>query len=367
MATKRRASGEGSYYQQDGRWKGRAHVKLATGEKVRVCVSGASRDEVVERLRIKLAEVEAGVVKATRGTVADLLATWLEANRTIRPTTRAYYELCLRKIAAGSIGGIKATDLTGLQIDAFLAGLEETESARSRQMLFGTLRTCYRWAVKKGLVARNPVDRADLVKVAKTEMKTWSRAEVTTFLASLDDNDPYAALWQLALATGMRQGEMLGLRWADVDFSQRTVRISGTLIEVEGEVLGLGPTKSACGVRVVSIHDGCVRALLRHRERLMAAGLAANEKVFPAEDGGWLQKYVIRRAFLRATKKAGLPVIRFHDLRHTHATILAEAGVSPKTLQTRLGHSSVVMTLERYIHATDEADRLAAATFAESV
>lgn len=366
MATKRRAAGEGSYYEQDGRWKGRAVVRTASGEKARVCVSGATREEAVDRLRAKLAEVEAGVVKATRGTVGDLLDTWLDANRAIRPTTRAFYEGCIGKLKAG-LGTIKASELTALQIDGFLRELEATDSARGRQMLFGTLRTAYRWAVKKNLVVRSPVDRADPVKVEAPEIRAWSKDEVRTFLASVDNVDRYAALWTLALSSGMRQGEMLALSWSDVDLAGKRVKVRHTLLEVNGKVLGLGPPKSKAGVRTVAINGACVRALIRHREHLMSEGLAASEKVFPAVDGGWMEKSTVRHALKKAIQKAGVSQIAFHDLRHTHATILIEAGVNPRVVQERLGHSDVVLTLRRYTKVSSEAAEQAAEVMAAAL
>lgn len=151
-------------------------------------------------------------------------------------------------------------------------------------------------------------------------------------------------------AAGLRQGELFGLEWADVDLEGKALSVRRTLVELAGKFT-TGEPKSAKGRRLVQLPEFAVAALWRHKARMLAEGLAGDQRVFSDEDGQPLRRDRIRSHSLHPLlKRAGLPMIRFHDLRHTAATLLLSEGVHPKIVQERLGHSTIGLTLDTYSH-----------------
>lgn len=225
-------------------------------------------------------------------------------------------------------------------------------------------------AVKWQLISRNVSNLADAPHETSPEMTTWSLDQSKTFLRVAQDDD-LAALWLLTLHTGMRRGELLALRWEDIDFEPRTLAVRRTLTRsLDG--LTFGEPKSTAGRRQLAVPTVCLDALRLHRvrqnERRLALGPAWQDSdlVFDRGDGRVLHPNVVVRRFLRLASGADLPRIRFHDLRHTAATLMLANGEHPKIVQERLGHSDISMTLNRYSHVTmdmqrEAADRLARA------
>jgi integrase len=172
--------------------------------------------------------------------------------------------------------------------------------------------------------------------------------------------DRFHALYVLAVATGLRQGELLGLRWEDVDFGGAMLRVRFALHELDGH-LSLDEPKTAKSKRPVDLPEVAVTALREHRERMLSEG-HPHGLVFCDTDGGPVRRpNLIRRSFLPLLKTAGLPRIRFHDLRHTAATLLLLQGVHPKVVQERLGHSQISVTLDTYSHVLPSMGKEAAA------
>jgi integrase len=173
--------------------------------------------------------------------------------------------------------------------------------------------------------------------------------------------DRFYALYVLALTTGMRQGELLALQWRDVDLDAATIAVQRSLSEVNGELHHNEP-KTASGRRSITLPTMAVQALRSHRAAMLAEGhSAADRPVFCDTIGGWMRKQnLVRRSFRPLLIAANLPTIRFHDLRHTAATMLLEAKEHAKVVQERLGHSTISITLDTYSHVSPSMQRGAA-------
>ncbi len=215
----------------------------------------------------------------------------------------------------------------------------------------------------------NPADRAHRLSKRRNEMKTWNASELATFLSSVQGDRLYG-LWRLAATTGVRRGELLGLRWADVDLERATVRIVRAYVRGAGG-LHYGEPKTASGRRMIALDPVTVGVVRSHRarqaeERLAwGAGYQDGDLLFARENGTPLDPDSVTGFFERIVRELRLPRIRLHDLRHTHATLALSAGIHPKVVQERLGHSSIAMTLDLYSHSipamqADAADRIAA-------
>jgi integrase len=199
-------------------------------------------------------------------------------------------------------------------------------------------------------------------------MRALSPDEVRRLLAAAAE-DRLEALYVLAVTTGMRQGELLGLRWRDVDLAGRSVRVTGSLQYVPGRGLRVSAPKTARSRRNVLIGDVCAAALAKHRERQATeqAGLSEwedNDLVFPNRLGRPMHATnLLARSFADLLERAAVPRVRFHDLRHTAATLLLGQGVHPKVVSEMLGHTSISITLDLYSHATPTMQREAAGAF----
>jgi integrase len=199
------------------------------------------------------------------------------------------------------------------------------------------------------MIQRNPCDAVDPPRVPKREIAPLDAAQVQKLIKAAKKDRLYA-LYVLAIATGLRQGELFALRWCDVDLNRKVVSVRFTLVETGSERF-LAEPKSAKSRRQVDLPQFAVDALVDHRKRMLAEGFAGSEWVFCDTCGGQLRRSnVIRNSFKPILKRAKLRNLRFHDLRHTSATLLLSQGVHPKIVQERLGHSQISLTLDTYRH-----------------
>lgn len=227
-------------------------------------------------------------------------------------------------------------------------------------------------AVKWGKVARNVAGAADPPKPSSEKRVPWSADQLRAFAVSVAD-DRLAALWTLAMTTGMRRGELAGLRWADVDFGAGRLRVSSARVVVNYKVV-TGTPKSKSSERTIGLDAGTVAALRAHRRRQLEERMAFGPDwpdtglVFVREDGTPFHPDNLTRMFAAAARKAGLPVTPLHGVRHAYATAGLEAGVTLKVMSERLGHSTISITADLYSHVRpkvdqDAADRTAAYIF----
>jgi integrase len=334
-------------------------------------------------------------VTPTRQTVGEHLLAWLPAIRSsLRPATYESYERNVRQHLIPTVGHVWLDQLTPDRLAAVYAELHRTGrldgagglSPRSIRYLNTILGKALGDAVAEGKLARNvaqaPTVRRRLPRHAKPEMRTWSAAELASFLDQLR-GDPLHAPILLAATTGMRRGEVLGLRWRDTDLDAGRVAVRQTLAAVRDvdadpgkpgrHLVVFGEPKTAKGRRTVPLPPQTVAVLRAHRkaqaaERLLAgADYADQDLVFAEPDGSPIHPDKFRKRFEIRIGRSGLPPIRFHDLRHTYATLALRAGVHPKVVAEVLGHANISITLDTYSHAVPAMQESAAATVARLV
>ena len=329
-----------------------------------------TRAEAVNWRTKTLHELNTGAyIEAAKDALDVYLSNWLI---TIRPTVKpATYER-YRQIVSGHLipvlGAVPLAKLSPVHIQQLYASkLAEGLSPSTVSIYYQVLHRALEQAVKWQMLYRNPCDGVDAPRPVDMEMKTWNAEQVRAFLVGSSE-DSLCALWRLAVTTGMRRGEMLALRWADVDLDRGEIYVRRTLTRGEHGLM-FGEPKSAKGKRSIAITQSSVAELQKHcrrqAERRLQVGPLWDDTdlVFERGNGRVLHGNVVGNRFRNLTKKLGLPRIRFHDLRHTAATLMLANGEHPKIVQERLGHSDISMTLNKYSHVTmgmqrDAADRL---------
>ena len=361
----RRGNGEGSiYHRADGRWE--ARVSLDNGH--RKAFYGRTRPEVSQKLAAALKARQDGLPPVSeRQTVRQYMSNWLESARpSLRPKTWLRYEQLLRLHVVPEIGKVRLVRLSPQHLQRLYAGrLEAGLSPASVVQLHAVLRRALGQAARWGLVARNVASLVTPPRLERREMTTLSPEQARTLLEAAA-GDRLAALYVLAINTGMRQGEILALRWRDVDLDGGTLQVKATL-QSAGEEFVFAEPKTAHSRRQVALNRPAAEALSSHRarqaeERLqLGAAREDNDLVFANEVGRPIAAANLRnRSFWPLLVRAGLPRIRFHDLRHTAATLLLGRGVHPKIVSEMLGHSQIAITLDLYSHVTPTMQRQAA-------
>jgi integrase len=354
----RRGNGEGSVQQRaDGRWCGIA----SSPDGRRKFVYGRTRQEATSKLRaVQAASAQGMPVPKELLRVDDYLREWLNANQTrLQARTLRAYACLVRVHANPTIGHFRLARLEARHLekvygDMMRAGL----SARTVQYLHSVLHRALGQAARRGLVIRNVADLVDPPRVRRREMTVLNIAQSQAFIREAASS-PHEALYVLAISSGMRQGELLGLRWSDVDLDRGYLSVTHTL-ERSGPNAVFGEPKTSASRRRVRLTDRAIEALRRHRsvqaEIRLRAGAAWRDLdlVFTNGTGGPLDAHnLVRRDFGRLLERAGLTPIRFHDLRHTAATLLLTKGIHPKVVADMLGHSSVAVTLDTYSHVLE--------------
>lgn len=342
-----RANGEGSIYRRkDGYW-----VAALSVDGKRKTLYGKTRSQVEKRLREERSNQERGLPVITSPlTAAEYLTEWVESmQQEVRPSTWKAYECLIRLHAVPGLAGIRLIKLSAEDIERVCR--QAPLSPASRRKLHAVLHRALEDAVRHNKVVRNVAKMARPVKAPRPEMETLSQAEALQLLDAAR-GDHLEALYVLALTTGMRQGEMLALRWQDVDLENGWLRVTGTLQRGKsGEAPRITEPKTPNSRRRLELAPTAVEALRRHRESQLGETVPSG-LVFPNRDGRpWDSRNLVQREFELLLKKANVKRIRFHDLRHTAATLMLELGINPKVASEMLGHSNVSITLQLYSHA----------------
>jgi integrase len=313
-------------------------------------------------------------VPPDKTTVAEYLrGQWLPVVQTrLRPGTWVEYRRKAETHLIPSIGQVPLQQLTTAMLNALYQQLlARGIGLRTVQYVHATIRKALNDAVRWGLLVRNPAHHATAPRPHRTELRTWSAAELRSFLEFVCGDRLYAA-WQLAAFTGMRRGEVLGLRWADLDLDAGWLSVRQTLVVVDNHPQVSEP-KTARSRRRIALDPTTIAVLRAHHTAQSAERLAAGPTwsnsglVFTRADGNPLHPEYVRRQFDRLLHRAGLPRIHLHDLRHTYATLALQAGVHPKVVSERLGHATVAMTLDIYSHTVPALQQDAATTIAELI
>jgi integrase len=352
VAKGRRGNNEGSIHQrdEDGLWV--ARITLPDGK--RKALYAQTRAEVVKRMTDALHDLGRGIpLLDDRQTVRDYLTVWYDGMKAqIRPSTYRRYGDFVKHIMP-VLGRYSLAKLTPQQLQVFYnKKLAEGLSPTTVHAIHAMLHKALEDALQMGLVNRNVSEMLKPPRRGNREMMTLSILEMQRFLEVVRD-DRFYALYVLALSTGMREGELLGLRWQDVDLARRTVQIRVNVAEIARKRFALADTKTAYSRRTVALTQAAVDALAEHWQKQQLQPTAINiGLVFPSETGGIMIPHnITKRSFKRYLVKAGLSrEVRFHDLRHTAATLLLASGVNAKVVSEMLGHSNVAITLRIYAH-----------------
>ena len=372
---KRRANGEGNIRKRkDGRWEGRytAGRDPETGKAIIKNVLGKTQAEVKEKLK-KAIEENVGIDygRAKTYTVGTWLEVWMEnyAKIKLRPSTYLTYHGYIENHIKPQLGKIPLNDLTTLHLQQFYKKLlaegrvERIESqkqpkglsAKTVRNIHQIISSALKLAVEQRLIARNPADGCALPKAERKEMQTLPVEQLTSFLREAKDSGVYE-LYYLDLATGLRRGELLGLKWTDIDLDRGVLKIQRAISRQNGKVVE-APLKTKNAYRTLPLSADAIDVLKAQKNKV-----GSSEWVFPSPTGGPMSPDSVLHMLQRVLKRAGLPRIRFHDLRHTFATLALQNGVDIKTVSGMLGHFSAGFTLDTYAHVTTSAKREAAKT-----
>jgi integrase len=352
----RRGNNEGSIVKRaDGRWMARVSVEGGR----RKTYYARTRAEVAQLLTQARHDLGIGLpLLDERQTVQQYLETWIEMVKSqIRGSSSRRYGDYVRVHLIPGLGKIPLAKLSAQQVQLFYSRkLGEGLASTTVRHIHGVLHRALKDALRMGLVQRNVTEMVRAPRRANREMVTLSEEQVRRLLDVVAD-DRFEALYVLAVTTGMREGELLGLRWQDVDLERATLQVRMSVQETAGPYI-LAETKTTYSRRSTALTQAAVDALLRHRDaqaeerRLMGEAWDSSlDLVFPNGFGGIMIPHnLAKRAFKRYLAKAGLPDMRFHDLRHTAATVLLSRGVNVKVVSELLGHADVSITLRVYAH-----------------
>lgn len=366
--TARRGNGEGSIHQRsDKLWAGTISLGFGgDGKRKRRTVYGKTKKEVAAKLmKLQSEKLDGGLLDAPRMTAAAWLDRWLDAfaAQSVRASTLASYRQIVRLHISPEIGGIQVGKLHAVQIQGLYAKMQQAgKSPRLIQMVHAVLHRAMGRAVKLGLVRVNPCHAVERPRVPKHEITAVDPDQIAKLLRAAE-GDRLEALYILAISSGMRQGELLGLKWEDIDFENGILSVRRTILELKGKFI-IGEPKTKSGTRQISLPAKAVEALEEHRRRMLAEGNAACEWVFCTWNGKPFRRASLTYNFFRPLiERAGIPRMRFHDLRHASATLMLSSGVHPKVVQERLGHSQISVTMDTCSHVLAGMDAKAAGTF----
>ncbi len=371
---RKRANGDGSIRKRkDGRWEGRYVVGRDpdTGKMVTKNVLGKTQAEVKEKLRKAIDDSrQLDYTKEGKYTVGQWLDEWFDAYAKVkvRASSHQTYKGYIENHIKPNIGDIPIEKLTSLRLQKFYRKLLtegrvpriESEnqpkglSAKTVRNIHQVISSAMSMAVKHKLILSNPAEGCELPKVEHREMRTIPAEQLGAFLREAKESGVYE-LYYLDLATGLRRGELLGLKWEDVDLAHGVIYVRRQVYRIDGEVKEV-PLKTKNAYRNISISKDAVKMLQEMEKHRIS------EYVFPSPSGGPISPDSVLNMLHRVLKRAGLPSMRFHDLRHSFATLALQNGVDIKTVSGMLGHFSAGFTLDTYAHVTTAVQKEAANT-----
>ena len=304
-------------------------------------------------------------------TVGEWMEVWFEdyAKIKVRPSSHQTYRGYMDNHIGPNIGDIPLERLTSLdlqklykklltkgRVDRLEAkGQPKSLSAKTVRNIHQILSSALKLAQEQRIILANPAEGCALPKVEHREMKTLPVEQLQSFLREARESGVFE-LYYLELATGLRRGELLGLKWEDIDLERGDLRVRRQISRINGEVVE-APLKTKNAYRTLPLAEDTVSVLLEQKKKT-----GSSPWVFPSPNGGPISPDSVLHMLHRVLKRAGLPKVRFHDLRHTFATLALQNGVDIKTVSGMLGHFSAGFTLDTYAHVTSAAQRLAAQT-----
>lgn len=364
MARKKRGRGEGLIRQRtDGSWEARVSLGYDTdGKRQQRSVYGKTKGDVQDKLR-KLQNDAAGgqLAEPASVTVGQYLDSWLTdtAKPKCSPTTYARYESLVRIHLKPHVGGVKLARLQPVHVNHLMGEIarsfgDDRSPAWTQKMALTLLSNALRHAVRLRLISYNPAADIPKAKPREKEIEFLTADQGKVFLDAAKSRRLHA-LFAVALGTGMRQGEVLGLRWDAVDFEREQIAVRHSLAEVKAKFI-LKEPKSKRSRRTLKVPAFVIVALHAHRSAMQKEG-HGSEFCFVTKTGKNIGKSnLTRQVFRPILKAAGLRQTKFHALRHSHASALLQDGASIKAVSQRLGHSTVELTLRVYFHLLPDAD-----------
>ena len=348
---KRRSNGEGSIsHRYNGKWQAQVSV-----EGKRLARTFESRDEArawVSKIRKQIAK-GLSLSKASMK-IEKYLEIWIDlVSMTLRPKTLYQYRGIVANHLIPALGNNKLIDLLHAQVQQLVIDMHKRGiGVRTIQLAHAVLRRALFAAQQTGLVSENPAIGTQLPRKKRAEMMILEPNQIATLLNAATGSRIEAIL-KLALITGMRQGELLGLRWGDVDFASSTIRVRRQLQRLPKQGLAFTEPKTKNGIRTITLGRKSLQILMEQwnsLERELGQDQKASALVFPSTIGTPWEPRNLFRAFKRMLEKAGLPPIRFHDLRHTAASLMIASGRPIINISRQLGHSKASTTLDIYGH-----------------
>ena len=349
----KRAAGEGSVYKRGNRWV----AQVGSGQ-TREYKSFDTQREANTWRHKKVNQRRKGLINLnTKITFEEFLKDWLViAKNSVRPNTGHQYAQIVTQHIVPMLGNIKLQDLRPDQIQKlYTEKLASGISPRTTRVIHAVIHRALNHALRQGLVIRNVSDAVTLPKVPRKEMQTLDDYQVRQLVQAAEGSGIQTLLW-IAVTTGLRKGELLGLKWSDLDWQTGKLKIQRQLQRRKGEGLIFCEPKSASGRRAITLGETTMNRLREYKEgqyleRLqMGDAWEENNLIFPSPKGTPLDQSNMDKVFKECLQEAGLPEIRFHDLRHTAATLMLQQGIHPKVVQERLGHSDISLTLNTYSH-----------------
>ena len=372
---KKRANGEGSIRKRkDGRWEGRytAGRDSETGKPIYKNVLGRTQSEVKEKLKTAIKATQSlDFSKTGQYTLGQWMDVWYEnyAKIKVRPSSHQTYKGYIENHIKPNIGDILLEKLTTLELQRLYKtlltkgrvdrleskGQPRGLSPKTVRNIHQILSSALKLAQEQRIILTNPAEGCALPKTEHREMKTLPVEQLQSFLREAKDSGVFA-LYYLELATGLRRGELLGLKWEDIDLEHGDLRVRRQIARIDGRVVE-APLKTKNAYRTLPLAEDTVSIL---KEQKKNAG--SSPWVFPSATSGPISPDSVLHMLHRVLKRAGLPEVRFHDLRHTFATLALQNGVDIKTVSGMLGHFSAGFTLDTYAHVTTSAQKAAANT-----
>ncbi|MED1666120.1 site-specific integrase [Brevibacillus laterosporus] len=350
-----------------------------TGKRKQKTVSGFKTKKEAEKACAELiTQIENGLyVNESKITFGEFILDWLDtvAKPTLRATTLAGYTSAIKSRLIPTFGIYKLVDIKPVQVMRYYSKLlSENVSEEYVNYLHSILTNSFNTAVKWGVIKNNILSQVDAPSRKRKQMKVWTLEEANLFLRAVKKDKPhYYMLYLLAIYTGMRRGEILALKWKDCLLDQGKISVNKSLSYISGQGIISQETKTGRSNRVISIPQSIINELKNHKnlqqedKKLFGEGYQDNDYIIAKKDGTPLNPQYVHNHFKKFIKSLEIPDIRFHDLRHTHASIMLKIGEHPKIVSERLGHSSIQMTLNVYSHVTFDMQQESAARFDQAM
>ena len=370
---KRRPSGDGMVRKRDdGRWEGRIVVgHKENGDSIFRYISAPTQKELSAKLR-QLTETHKGVDLTEESNIP--LSVWLDKwldkymTATLRPSTLNGYRRSLELHVKPHLGNKALSKITAADLRSLYRTLQETGrvcprdgqspglSARTVHGIHTTLHHALKTAMEQNLIPSNPAAEVDPPKFIGAPMKVLTEAQLDAFMETIKKDELWHDFFYTAVTTGLRRGEICALRWEDFDTKQGTLHVRHTLHKEKGKPLTTGDTKTYAGMRKIVLPPSTAQFLRERKKTALTEWMFPN----PFEPDQPISPSTVYNRLKALLKEAGLPDIRFHDIRHTFATHALSSGVDAKTLAGILGHTKASFTLDTYTHTTGDMQKRAA-------